>query len=292
MKKQKDSFFESAKVNTLVNPLKHVAGGTVMLFPDLNWTLKKAGIKVDAIVFLSIAIFVALMAFTISTVTIAIPLIMRGTMEFATGLIISGILGVVGFIYVLFIPNLRIARTRTGIDKNLEYMLKDMQIQLTAGIPLFDIFVNVASGGYGECSVVCNNVVQEVQGGKSIVNVLDEFGMLSSSEYLRRVFWQIVNALKTGSNVGVSLKMISNEIKEEKENRITAYSQELSLWSLIYMITVIVLPSMGVTLILILSSFLGGAMITEMIFWVILVAIIFVQIIFISIIRSKRPDVG
>ena len=292
MKKNNSTFFESTKVNSLVNPLKPIAGGTVMLFPDLNWNLKKAGIKVDAILFLSIAFFVSLMAFTVSTLTIAIPLIMKGTMEFATGLIISGIMGVFAFLYIMFIPNLKISRTRRGIDKNLEYMLKDMQIQLTAGIPLFDIFVNVGSGGYGECSVVCNNVVQEVQGGKSIVNVLDEFGMLSSSEYMRRVFWQIVNALKTGSNVGISLKMISNEIKEEKENRITSYSQELSLWSLVYMITVIVLPSMGVTLILILSSFLGGAMITEMVFWVILIMIIFVQVIFISIIRSKRPDVG
>ena len=292
MKKKSVAFYESTKVNSLVNPLKPIAGGTVMLFPDLNWTLKKAGIKVDAIIYLSIAIFVALMAFTLSTVIIAIPLIMKGSMEFATGLILSGILGIVAFLYVLFIPNLKISRTRRGVDKNLEYMLKDMQIQLTAGIPLFDIFVNVGTGGYGECSVICNNVVQEVQGGKSIVNVLDEFGMLSASEYLRRVFWQIVNALKTGSNVGISLKMISNELKEEKENRITEYSQELSLWSLIYMITVVVLPSMGVTLILILSSFLGGAMITEMVFWVILIMIIFVQIVFISIIRSKRPDVG
>ncbi len=292
MKKQRESFFESKKINSLVNPLKPVSWGAITLFPDLNWNLKKAGIKVDAILYLSIALFVALMTFTISTVTIAIPLILKGTMEFATGLIIAGILGILAFIYVLLIPNLRIARNRTGIDKNLEYMLKDMEIQLTAGIPLFDIFVNVASGGYGECSVVCNKVVQEVQSGKSIVNVLDEFGMLSSSEYLRRVFWQIVNALKTGSNVGISLKMISTELKEEKENRITAYSQELSLWSLVYMLAVIVLPSMGVTLILILSSFLGGAMITEMIFWIILVGIIFVQIIFLSIIRSKRPDVN
>ena len=292
MKKNSGAFFESTKVNNLVNPLKPIAGGTVMLFPDLNWTLKKAGIKVDAIIYLSIAIFVALMAFTLSTVVIAIPLIMKGSMEFATGLIISGVLGVVAFIYVLFIPNLKISRIRRGVDKNLEYMLKDMQIQLTAGIPLFDIFVNVGIGGYGECSVICNNVVQEVQGGKSIVNVLDEFGMLSSSEYLRRVFWQIVNALKTGSNVGISLKMISNELKEEKENKITEFAQELSLLSLIYMLGVIVMPSMGVTLILILSSFLGGAMITEMIFWVILIVIIFVQIVFISIIRSKRPDVG
>jgi len=292
MEKQNNSLFESSKINSLVNPLKPIASGTSMLFPELNWNLKKAGFKIDAILFLSIAMFAALMAFAISLAIVALPLIMNGKMGVTTGLLISGVLGVVAFAYVFFIPNLKISKTGRGIDKNLEYMLKDMEIQLTAGIPLFDIFVNVGSGGYGECSVVCNDIVQEVRGGKSIVNVLDEFGMLSASEYMRRVFWQMVNALRTGSNVGIAIKMISNEIREEKENRITSYSQELSLWSLIYMIAVIVLPSMGVTLVLILSSFLGGATITETIFWVILIFIIFVQLIFISIIRSKRPDIG
>jgi len=143
--------------------------------------------------------FAALMAFAISLAIVALPLIMNGKMGVTTGLLISGVLGVVAFAYVFFIPNLKISKTGRGIDKNLEYMLKDMEIQLTAGIPLFDIFVNVGSGGYGECSVVCNDIVQEVRGGKSIVNVLDEFGMLSASEYMRRVFWQMVNALRTGS---------------------------------------------------------------------------------------------
>jgi len=86
--------------------------------------------------------------------------------------------------------------------------------------------------------------------------------------------------------------MISNEIREEKENRINVVLPRAEPVSLIYMIAVIVLPSMGVTLVLILSSFLGGATITETIFWVILIFIIFVQLIFISIIRSKRPDIG
>ncbi|MBN2250445.1 MAG: type II secretion system F family protein [Candidatus Altiarchaeota archaeon] len=286
------SIFESKKIKSMVSPLKPVSTGVGILFPELGWNLKKAGYRIDAILYISICILVALMVFVFGELIVAAPLIYKGNLDIITGTGIAVVLGALAFLYVMFIPSLKIARKKNAIDKNLEYMLKDMQIQLTAGIPLFDIFVNVANGGYGECSVVCNDVVRDVQSGKSIVNVLDEFGLLSASEYMRRVFWQIVNAMKTGSNVGVSLKMISTEIREEKENRITSYSQELGLWSLIYMIFVIVLPSMGVTLILILSSFLGSATITETVFWVILAAIFFFQIIFISIIRNKRPDIG
>lgn len=286
-----ESALENKKLNNMVAPLRPVSSSLGIVFPELGWNLKKAGYKIDPVLFLSIALFASLMVFTLSILLMAL-LWARGVIDILTGLTISVVLGVFGFFYVMLLPNLKIARNRRGLDKNLEYMLKDMQIQLTAGIPLFDIFVNIGSGGYGECSVVCSKVVQEVQSGKSIVNVLDEFGLLSPSEYMRRVFWQIVNALKTGSNVGVSLKMISMEIREEKQNKITSYSQELGLWSLVYMIFVIVLPSMGVTLILILSSFLGTTAINETIFWVILLAVSFFQIIFISIIRNKRPDIG
>jgi flagellar protein FlaJ len=290
----RENIFESKKVTTLATPLRPVSTGISVAFPELGWNLKKAGFNVDPILFLSVAMLFGVMGFVFGFGLMSL-LILKGTLDLLTGILISVGLGVLAVLYVLLLPSLKISRKRTALDKNLEYMLKDMQIQLTAGIPLFDIFVNVSSGGYGECSIVCSNIVHEVQSGKAIVDVLDEAGMLSPSEYMRRVFWQIVNALKTGSNVGVALKMISSEIREEKENKITSYSQELGLWSLIYMIFVIVLPSMGVTLLLILSSFLGSKTdpgMIQAIFWIILGGVIFFQFIFISIIRNKRPDVG
>lgn len=284
------SVFESKKVNALITPLKPVSQQIGMIFPELGWDLKRAGYKIDSVLYLSIAMFIAMMVFILSTILIAVPLAIRGNI--VIGIAGSVVLGILSFGYIMLIPRLKIVRTERQIDKHLEYMLKDMQIQLTAGIPLFDTFVNIASGDYGECSTVCSTIVQEVQSGKSIINVLDEFGLLSPSEYLRRVFWQIVNALKTGSDVTIALKAISDEIRAEKENKIRGYAQELGLWSLVYMIFVIVLPSMGVTLLLILSSFIGGSLIQEFHFWIILFGIIFFQFIFISIIRNKRPDVG
>jgi len=45
MEKQNNSLFESSKINSLVNPLKPIASGTSMLFPELNWNLKKQDSK-------------------------------------------------------------------------------------------------------------------------------------------------------------------------------------------------------------------------------------------------------
>lgn len=292
VKRNKKSIFESEKVGASIAPLKPLSQQISIVFPELGWDLRKAGYNIDPVHFLSVAMFIALLVSVFSMIIIVAPLAVRGSIDIYIGFLGSLVLGMLSFFYILLIPKTKIARTGRQIDKHLEYMLKDIEVQLTAGIPLFDALVNIARGDYGECSTVCNKVVQEVQSGKSMINVLDEFGLLTPSEYLRRVFWQIVNALKTGSNVTIALRAISNDIRVKKENSIRVYAQELSLLSLIYMMFVIVLPSMGITLLLILSSFLRGTIINEFIFFVVLFGIVFFQLIFISLIRSKRPDVG
>lgn len=286
------SIFESERLNASASPLKPAAQQLSLIFPNLEWTLKKANYNVDPITYLAITIFLTTIAFSLAFIVTTTPLILSQKFtETYTGFLLSGIVAMLVFTYFMLVPKMRILRRARLIDKHLEYMLRDMQIQLTGGTPLFDTFGNIAKGGYGECSVICENVVKEVNSGRSITRVLDEFGLLSPSEYLRRAFWQIVNAIKTGSNVTLALKAISEDIRQEKENRIKMYGQELNLWALIYMMVVIIMPSMGVTLLVILSSFIGGKMINENVFYLILFAVFLFQFAFISIIRSKRPSV-
>ncbi|MBD3261893.1 MAG: hypothetical protein GF334_09555, partial [Candidatus Altiarchaeales archaeon] len=175
------------------------------------------------------------------------------------------------------------------IDRDLEYVLKDIQIQLTAGVPLFDTFVNIARGEYGECSTISKGIIREVEAGKAMGDVLDDVGMWSPSTFLRKSLWQIVNALRSGSDVAEALQVISKEIRLDKENRIKSYSKELNLWGLIYMMIAVILPSMGVTLMVILSSFFGKGIITEERFWLILFFLIVFQVLFISFVNQKRP---
>lgn len=285
------SIFESERLEASSTPLKPAAQRISLLFPSLGWDLKKAGYETDAISYLSIAIFLTAGMFILALLITTTSLILTERVsDTAIGVLLSGIIGLLTFTYFMLVPKMRIIKRGKEIDRHLEYMLRDMQIQLTGGTPLFDTLGNIAKGGYGECSNICSDMVKEVRSGRAIARVLDEFGMLSPSDYLRKSLWQIVNAVKTGSNVTLALKAISNDIRVEKENAIKMYGQELNLWGLIYMMVVIIMPSMGVTLLVILSSFMGSV-INENLFWVILFGLTLFQIVFISIIRGKRPTV-
>jgi len=286
------SIFESNLIKTMAAPFRVPANRFSVVFPNLEWDLKKAGFVIDVTQYLAIIIYITLVIFILSTFILVVPIILisginKAIMNIALSLFITA----TGFIYLLFLPKSRIAKRRNLIDKDLEYMLKDIRIQLSSGVPLFDTMVNVARGQYGECSNIASGIIQEVHSGRAIVEVLDNVGMWSPSEYLRKVLWQIVNAVKSGSDVGHALDAIADDIRADKEAKIKSYGQELNLWSLLYMIGTIVMPSMGVTLLVILSSFFGGAYINESILWIILIGLMLFQTAFLLYVKSRRPNV-
>lgn len=286
------SIFKSRIARETAKPFEEPAKRLILLFPDLEWDLKRAGYSINTIQFLSIILYLTLMTFIGCAFVIITPLVVfKGTDQFYISILFSIFITFVMFLYLLFVPKLEISKRGRLIDRDLEYMLKDMEIQLSSGVPLFDTLVNVGRGKYGECSVISDQIVQEVESGKSITDVLDGVGLWSPSDYLRNVLWQIVNTVRSGSDIKLALNAISQDLRIDKENKIKAYAQELNMWGLIYMIGAIILPSMGVTLLVILSSFVGGGMINESLFWLILGGLIVFQVVFISFVKGKRPSV-
>lgn len=274
-------------------PLRDSSKRFAVLFPNLDWDLKRAGyVDVDSTTYISIILYV-----TISTLIIffsigVLPVILSEGLVKSYPLILLTIMVTAGIgVYLFTIPKVDIARRSRLIDTGLEYMLKDIQIQLSSGVPLFDTIVNVSRGQYGECSRIADGIVKEVESGQSISDVLEDVGMWSPSEYLRKVLWQIVNAVRSGSDIVKALDAISRDIRLDKEAKIKMYSRELNLWSLIYMMGVIIMPSMGVTLLVVLSSFVGGKYINEDILIGIFIIVVFVQIVFITFLKEKRPSI-
>ncbi len=285
--------FDSEKLQHSAKVLSSPAKRLLLAFPDLEWDLKRANYNIGSVEYVAIVLFITLIVFASTTFALMAPsLIGRSNIgpHISGGIIIA--VTFFTFFYFILMPRLTVLREGRLIDKDLEYMLKDMQIQLTAGVPLFNGLANIAVGGYGACSKLINNIVQEVESGSSMRDVLNNYGMLSPSEHMKRTLWQISNAMQTGSDIKIALVALSTEIREEKENKIKIYGQELSLWALIYMMIVIVAPSMGVTLLVVLSSFLGGTIIGKEMFIGVLLFVVVFQLIFISVIRSKRPDIG
>ena len=287
------SIFESPTLGRMSKPLRDSAKRLEVLFPNLNWDLKKAGyVDVDAPLYLSIVMYAGLSVMILSFIFLVMPILLKEGLQTSYLYILLNIIVtiiVVGYLFVL--PRVHINKRSRLIDDGLEYMIKDIQIQLRSGVPLFDTIVNVGRGQYGECSRIAEGIVREVESGRSIAEVLDDVGMWSPSEYLRKVLWQIVNAVRSGSDIVKALEAISHDIRLDKEAKIKMYSKELNLWSLLYMMFIIIAPSMGVTLLVVLSSFVGGRYVSESLLWTILFLISLAQVVFITFLKEKRPRI-
>jgi pilus assembly protein TadC len=292
MPAMQERMVESQKMLNMAEPLVEYAHHLEPLFPRMEWNLKRSGYSIDSAQYLAVTMYMTTLVFITCVTLMVLPiLIIKGWQDSYVMVFIT--MAATGFTLVIHLikPSVEMAKRATRIDLDLEYMLKDMQIQLSAGVPVFDTIVNIAKGEYGECSRICEGIIQEVEQGKAMTDVLDDVGMWSPSEYLRKTLWQIVNALKSGSDVASALDVISNDIRLEKENRIKAYGKELNLYGLIYLMLAVIVPSMGITLLVILSSFLGKGIITETTFYIILTAIGFFQLMFVLFVRSKRPQI-
>ncbi|VVB51093.1 Type II secretion system (T2SS), protein F [uncultured archaeon] len=286
------SIFENRTIAEMSRPLRGSAKHLEALFPTIEWDLKRAGYAIDPTQYFSIVIYLALTSTIGTFIVVAVPTTLsKGISQVYSSILFAAVIGALAFFYLLVIPKNRIAKRARLIDSDLEYMLKDIQIQLTSGVPLFDTMVNVARGQYGECSAIAAGIVQEVESGRSMTDVLDDVGLWSPSDYLRKVLWQIVSAVKSGGDVLDALESIANDIRADKEAKIEKYGKELNLYSLVYMMAAIILPSMGVTLLVILSTFIQKGTITPVLFWYIFGFLILFQMVFISFIRNKRPQI-
>ena len=88
-----------------------------------------------------------------------------------------------------------------------------------------------------------------------------------------------------------SLQVIITELVKDQRARIEIYAKELNLWSLIYMMFAVAIPSISATMLVILSSFAGFG-VTRASFIGFLGITVFIQIALIGLIKTRRPVVS
>ncbi len=289
------SAFESERLQKTAQPFIGLAQKIERIVPNMEWNLERAGIHTEPLAYISIAIY---MAFSVGIATFAgilLPAYLTDKMEVGMTMAIAASIGLSIFMlfYILAMPHVKIKRRAAMIERNLGYALKDLEIQTGAGIPVFDAMVHVANGGYSECSEEFKSVIRKVESGTSIIKALDEVGMQTASPFLRRIIWQIVNSMYAGSDISVALASISDDLTRDKQTRIKTYGQEMNLWSLMYMLMVIVLPALAITLLIILSTLIDifGKVDKNLIFGGIVIFLFIFQFMLIGMIKNKRPIV-
>lgn len=210
----------------------------------------------------------------------------------STSVVLGGVIGFGIWFMFMFLfaryPNILAENKAQEINKDLVFALKDLSMHISAGVSLYDAIVEVAKGNYQATSREFKHIVHEVNSGKPISHALEILAIRSKSEYMKRTSWQIVNTLKSGANLTKTLQRIIDDLSAEQRTRIQNYARELNLWSLLYMMFAVAVPSIGSTMLVILSSFAGFGVTRQMFIMFVIICFI-IQYVLIGFVKSRRP---
>jgi len=281
--------------NKFISPFSGIFQRVEKFVPGLKYDLVKSDLEVTPTeyvgfcffnsIFMFIVAFVFL--FPLSFVVAGRPLLISIEIGLGSALLIFFMM----FYIMLRYPSVTAGKISEQIDKNLVYGLKDLLLQLSSGIPLYNAISNVAEANYGQISTEFSKVSKNIKTGMPVVIALEKMAVETKSKFLKRTVWQMVNSIKAGSSVKGALQSVILELMNEQRNSIMNYAKELNLWTLIYMMFAVAIPSIGGTLLIVLSSF-AGAGISKSSFVLFLALGFIVQIGLIEFIKSRRPVIN
>jgi len=118
-----------------------------------------------------------------------------------SGFIISFLFTFFIFFQQIMYPKMIVNKRIKGIERNLLTAMQNVLIQLNSGVPLFHILVSIAQGDYKEVSEEIGKAVREINAGRPQIEALEEIATTNPSLLFRRALWQIVNGMKSGSDM-------------------------------------------------------------------------------------------
>jgi archaeal flagellar protein FlaJ len=268
--------------------IRQVASRVARMFPELRGQLVQAGIhdKPDDFVkkiivnalYLSLGIGL-LLFFASSKIK---PLLFISI--FAIPVIFFGM-----FMFMIKSPSVYIKKKEREIDREIMFAGRFLLIQVGSGVSLYNSMVSLSShkGCIGD---EFRKIVSKVRMGVHIEKAIDETIRDSPSSNLRRLLWQILNSLKTGSELAKSLESVLEQIAREQLIEVQNYGKKLNPIAMFYMMLAVIIPSLGVTMMIVVSS-LVSFQIKLPILIGLAVGLGFFQFMFLSIIKSMRPAV-
>lgn len=276
----------------IVKPFYGFGNRLAKFFPGLNVRLNQSDIDISPREYLAIAFF-ALWFWTtvIFVMLLTFSLFMVLPENFVYVLTAAPlVIGFLAFFYIVQYPMLIISKKIRDLDRHLLFSLRHMQVQVKSGIPLFDSLVSISKGDYGLISEEFNKCVKKISTGLSETTALEELIFKNPSLYFRRVIWQITNAIRTGADLADTLNAIVDNLGNEQKVAIRKYGSQLNPLSMMYMMMAVILPSLGITFLVLLSTF-SGVPVSEMMFWLILIVLIVFQFSFVGLVKSRRPTI-
>jgi flagellar protein FlaJ len=254
----------------------------------LESSLIEAGMKTTPYQFVKKMMIYALILAVIVAVVMAIIMINIEPRLVILGPLVGFAAYFAGFNKFLTYPKSRTKVAGKEVERDILFAARDIVISMRSGMPFYNAIVSVSTG-YGAASREFARVVELVQLGMPIEQAMDEISAKSQSKTFKRLMLQASVSIKAGADIIGSLQEVVQEVTSDRVIELRRYGQRLNALAMFYMLFGVIFPSMGIAVAAILTTFISIITINGTILLLALVGIIFLQVIFLNIMRSSRP---
>ncbi|MEM0438121.1 MAG: type II secretion system F family protein [Candidatus Micrarchaeia archaeon] len=255
-------------------------------FPDLRKKLRMAKMKKTQNEYIKDVLVVSALLTLILSVCIALFMVVsNGSLLWLV--IMVPLLAVVVFLFMMRRVDVVMLSRQRNIDKDLLFAGRQLLIEVRGGIPLYDAIVHLTSD-YGEASKAFKEIVDKTNLGVPLDVAMEDVAEETPSKPFKRLVLQIVNSIRSGSDVAVALETILDQMSQEQLIEIKAYGQKLNPLGMFYMLFGIIMPSLGVTLFVTIFTFTGVVLSPAFLFGALLLVLL-MQYTFLTMIESSRP---
>ncbi|MBI2656762.1 type II secretion system F family protein [Candidatus Woesearchaeota archaeon] len=257
-------------------------------FPTLKAKLKQAGMDDRPEDFIK-KTFVS--AFYMTTGLVVLLFLVLAKLNLVKGVLflIVPIVFFAMFFYMIRLPDAKITKKEKEISREIVFAGRFLIIELESGVPLYNAMINI-SKNYEVVGRYFKEITDKIDLGTSMEDALNDAVEFIPSNDFRKILWQIINSIRTGSNVAKSLYSVMEQITKDQITEVNKYGKKLNPLAMFYMIIAVILPSLGMTMLIILSSFIHFELSLT-----ILLALAgflgFVQFMFIALVKFSRPAI-
>ncbi|HLD80397.1 MAG TPA: type II secretion system F family protein [archaeon] len=281
-----------AVAKKLSKPFYGTASTMQKSFPSMARDLKQSEIRLTPREYIAIAFFTAVFYWALVGGLILLAAAKAATLEkgVLASILFGCVLALIVFSRVATHPKV-IAKKKTRlIEQNLVHALRALLIYIKSGVPLFHAFEKVGAGGFGEVSAEFKKATDRINTGISEEDALQEIASDNPSLFFKRSAWQLANGLRAGADISSVLSEIVQTLTQEQKLQIQRFGGALRMLSLVYMLLGVIVPTLGVTFLIVLSSF-AKISLGETVFWGLLAGLVLADFVFLGIMKSKRPGI-
>ncbi|MBW3019805.1 type II secretion system F family protein [Candidatus Woesearchaeota archaeon] len=263
---------------------------TLKKMPHLKDLLSRAGIYKTPKQFIKESLISSMIVTTFLMGMIIVLSLNLIQIKFTILLLIFLIILTISVWFFFSAPNVLILKKRKEIEQNIISISRQILIQVKSGVPVYEI-MRYVSKQKNEVGKTFLEITNKVSLGIDIEDALIESIDMTPSENLQRLLDQILNGLSSGSELAPGLENLIEQMTDSAIVDIQKYGKKLNPIAMFYMMIAVIVPTLGVTMLVVVSSFLSLNLNLGMLI-LITVFITFVQFMFINVIKKGRPNIN